>query len=85
MRNCQADALMKRINEASFAMDDVVLYLDTHPNDRNALNFYHQVKEMRREALKTYESQFGPLTPDAVQSTTQWTWLQGRWPWERED
>lgn len=85
MRNCQAEALMKRINETSFAMDDVILYLDTHPEDRNALNFYHQVKAMRQEARNAYESQFGPLTPDAVQNTAQWNWLSGRWPWEGEE
>lgn len=83
MRNCQAEALMKRINETSFAMDDVILYLDTHPEDRNALNYYHQVKKMRQEARTAYENQFGSLTPDAVQNTTQWSWLSGPWPWEK--
>ena len=34
--------IMKQLNEGSFAMDDVLLYLDTHPNDRDALNYYHQ-------------------------------------------
>lgn len=84
MRNRQEETLMNRINEASFAMDDVVLYLDTHPDDRNALNFFHHVKAMRQEAMKAYEEQFGPLTPEGVQSTTQWTWMTDRWPWERE-
>lgn len=76
--------LMKRLNEASFAMDDVLLYLDTHPNDRNAMNYYHQVSAMRREAMNAYESQYGPLMVDAVKSMDEWTWLTDRWPWEGE-
>ena len=33
LMNETARKLMKRINDASFAMDDVILYLDTHPDD----------------------------------------------------
>ena len=46
---------MKRIDDASFAMDDVILYLDTHPDDRNALNYYRYVVALRKEAVKAYE------------------------------
>lgn len=82
--NETARILMQRINEASFAMDDVVLYLDTHPDDRDALNYYHYVVGMRKEAMDAYESQFGPLMPDAVTSDCKWTWMTEKWPWEGE-
>ncbi len=82
--NEAANMLMQRINEASFAMDDVLLYLDTHPDDVNALNYYHYVTQMRKEAMDAYESQFGPLMVDDVQSTDRWTWLTEKWPWEGE-
>ena len=82
--NEAANMLMQRINEASFAMDDVLLYLDTHPEDLNALNYYHYVTQMRKEAMDAYESQFGPLMVDDVQSTDRWTWLTEKWPWEGE-
>ena len=60
--NETARKLMKRIDDASFAMDDVILYLDTHPDDRNALNYYRYVVALRKEAVKAYEASFGPLT-----------------------
>ena len=41
--NETARTLMQRIYEASFAVDDIVLYLDTHPDDMNALNYYNYV------------------------------------------
>ncbi|MDD6073408.1 MAG: spore coat protein CotJB [Otoolea sp.] len=84
MRNLQKENLMKRIDEASFAMDDAALFLDTHPQDINALNYYHYVTAMRREAMRAYEEQFGPLMIDAVRDSGRWTWGTEHWPWERE-
>lgn len=76
--------LMKKINESSFAMDDVLLYLDTHPTDLRAMNFYHYVAGMRKEAMDIYEKQYGPLMVDSVPNQNEWTWTAGKWPWEGE-
>ena len=45
------EALMKQINETGFAMDDVLLYLDTHPTDAKALAYYHYVTIMYNLSL----------------------------------
>ena len=79
-----ARKLMKRIDDASFAMDDVILYLDTHPDDRNALNYYRYVVALRKEAVKAYEASFGPLTIEDADDACTWSWLTERWPWEGE-
>ena len=73
--------LMKQINEASFAMDDVLLFLDTHPNNREALQYYKSVSAMRRNAMAAYQSQFGPLMVDDVTGNS-WSWVTEKWPWE---
>ena len=39
--------LMKIINQASFAMDDVKLFLDTHPSCSEAIEYYKKVKKIR--------------------------------------
>lgn len=80
--NSSCDALLKRVYEVSFAMDDVVLYLDTHPEDREALNFYHYVSNLRRQAVEAYEAQCGPLMFDQVQDENYWSWVNDPWPWE---
>ena len=69
---------------ASFAMDDVILYLDTHPDDRNALNYYRYVVALRKESVKAYEASFGPLTIEDADDACTWSWLTERWPWEGE-
>ena len=79
-----ARKLMKRIYDASLAMDDVILYLDTHPDDRNALNYYRYVVALRKEAVNANEASFGPLTIEDADDACTWSWLSERWPWEGE-
>lgn len=74
-------AMMQQIHEASFAMDDVLLFLDTHPDDTEAMNYYRSVVNMRKNALDAYQRQFGPLLVDNVTSGT-WDWVTEKWPWE---
>lgn len=80
--NETARMMMQRVYETGFAMDDMGLYLDTHPTDRDALNYYYYVANLNRDAVRAYENQFGPLTAGAVKNENQWTWLTGNWPWE---
>lgn len=75
--------LMNEIYQYSFAVDDVLLYLDTHPEDQEALAYYQAMKDSRREAVKAYEAQYGPLTKDGIRDCADyWTWVNSPWPWE---
>lgn len=80
----EKDTLMKRIDQASFAVDDVLLYLDTHPEDQEALKYYQYAAGLRREAVDAWQRQYGPLTVDSAYSTDRWSWLTEKWPWEGE-
>lgn len=76
--------LLKKINEVSFAVDDISLYLDTHPCDEKALAYYQEMSEIRNKALKEYAKCYGPLTIDTANESCsrQWEWVQQPWPWE---
>ena len=52
------EKLMDIITKASFAMDDVKLFLDTHPNCMEALEYYHKAKEMRGRGVGNVHPQF---------------------------
>ena len=43
--------LFEYINQVSFAVDDVKLFLDTHPENQKALEYFQKYKEKRIEAL----------------------------------
>lgn len=43
--------LFQWINMVSFAVNDIVLYLDTHPTDQKALSYFNHFREVRMKAL----------------------------------
>ena len=65
-QNQQREMLLKKINEVSFAVDDILLFLDTHPDCQEALDFYRQNVAIRKEALSEYARLYGPLTIDTA-------------------
>lgn len=75
--------LMDKINQYSFAMNEANLFLDTHPFDTEALNFFQKYRELRVEAVKEYAKYYAPLAIDyAVCDKTPWSWVNEPWPWE---
>ena len=46
--------LLDWINVLSFAVDDAKLFLDTHPCDQEALEYFDEFKKQRVQALKEY-------------------------------
>jgi spore coat protein JB len=82
MMEKEREKLLQYISEVSFALDDCILFLDTHPNNEEALEYYHKYNEMRNEAREEYENCFGPLTNRGVVSDNMWTWVAEKWPWE---
>ena len=43
--------LMNLINQFSFMVDDIALYLDTHPTCRDGIDAYKHYKMLREEAI----------------------------------
>lgn len=78
--------LLRSINEVSFAVNDILLYLDTHPCDEKALAYYRDVMDQRRKLMDEYARMCGPLTvDDAVLSAGDtWKWMEQPFPWEKE-
>lgn len=75
------DDLLKQVYETGFAVDDAVLFLDTHPTDIHAMRYYSQAQAANKQAVQAYEEAYGPLTAERVTSE-QWDWIKDPWPWE---
>lgn len=56
------EQLFCRIQQLGFTVDDIVLYLDTHPNCQKALAYYQRQRDLLREAREEYNRKYGPLT-----------------------
>ena len=76
--------LMDVINKTSFAVNDIQLFLDSHPDCSEALAYFHEHNEIRNAALKEYSRRFGPLTIETACEAphNHWAWIHGKWPWE---
>lgn len=78
--------LLQQINEVSFAVNDILLYLDTHPDDEKALAFFEDVSDRRNQLLAEYAKGLRPTDRRHRSKTceTSWKWSQQPFPWERE-
>lgn len=65
-----------------FAVDEAVLFLDTHPDDKAALDYYHKAVNEYKMAVKNYTDAFGPLNVTQNMSRDAWQWTDGCMPWE---
>ncbi len=79
--NTEKKEMLMQIRELKFSVNDLALYLDTHPNDRNALNLHNQYSQDLRNLTNQYQKKFGPLTIECP--CNKWRWIDLPWPWER--
>lgn len=84
MNKMNQKQLLMFITEVSFALDDIALYLDTHPDCSKALAAYANYKKMRTQAIKDYNMLYGPLNKYQVSNENYFDWVNDPWPWERE-
>ena len=65
-----------------FSMIDLNLYLDTHPNDSNAIKMYQELQKEYDELVRLNEKNGTQITPGSSNDATNWQWISGPWPWE---
>lgn len=83
MNNCmEQKKLLNWISMISFSMVDITQYLDTHPRDAEALDYFNHLNKLRTQAMKEYTSVYGPLILDIFHPEDSWCWALQPWPWE---
>lgn len=81
--SAQKTALLA-LQQLSFSLVDLNLYLDTNPTNQQAINDYNQLFEEYWEAKANYELQYGPMNNFGhCPATYPWSWINDPWPWER--
>lgn len=80
--NRSPQQLMHTINVASFALDDLGLFLNTHPDCQDAFDLYEQQRDIRTQAIREYTECLGPVTKYNVNTRQGWSWTETPWPWE---
>lgn len=80
----EQEKLLHDIGILNFVTIELSLYLDTHPADRNAMEYFNHYNHMTKQAKKEYAEKFGPLTLDTADTTDcgTWKWATLPMPWE---
>ena len=75
------EELTMQIKAYQFAVTDIALYLDTHPEDEKALCLHREYTRRLKELRDKYQKVYGPLTIEYP--CNKWRWFEEPWPWER--
>lgn len=77
------EELLFNILMYKFALTELNLFLDTHPNNNQMINLYKQYLNEEKRICNEYEKNYGPLTVDSLNlGNTSWDWIKSPWPWE---
>ena len=73
----------EQLRESRFAVIDSAMFLDTHPDDSAALEFYRRKQQKFEQAKAEYQQKIGPLDIfDVDVSNGCWQWTDEPWPWQ---
>jgi len=76
--------LMKLIQQYSFALVECNLFLDSHPKNSEALEYFEKLQEKLADFTEEYEEKYGPLTVYGSCGDS-WSWVTAPWPWEASE
>ena len=77
--------LLNKISKVGFILNELALFLDTHPENVQALRHYEFYQKKHDELTREYENKYGHfLTRRMANNSDRWTWCDGPWPWEKE-
>ena len=73
---------LTELQTLGFAVQDLGLYLDTHPHDREVMALYREYQKRYDACAEDYKRKYGPLNRRQVPDTECYQWMTGPWPWE---
>jgi len=76
--------MLKKIQEVSFALTDLNLYLDTHPECTQGLELFEKLAGTLKSLKSDYNGKYGPLYARDSDNPTFFEWVKDgyKWPWE---
>lgn len=73
---------LSELQVLAFAVQELALYLDTHPEDTEALELYRQYQELYQKCSESYQQKIRPLNHATPSQDGNYAWLDDPWPWE---
>ena len=80
------EEMMSELSAVSFALNDLTLYLDTHPDCPDGTALFYRLLEQRLKLLSEFADKFYPLTQISMITgnfeQNKYGWPEGPMPWE---
>ena len=75
------EEMAKKLKCYRFAIIELELYLDTHPDDEKAICLHREYANKFKVLEDKYQKVYGPLS--IMYPCNKWRWLEEPWPWKR--
>lgn len=76
--------MLQDIGIIDFVLVELTLYLDTHPYDSAAMDFFNHYSRIKNQMCREFSQKYFPLTKDMAESNNEWRWGMAPLPWEGE-
>ncbi len=82
--NNEMNRMLNDIGIVDFILVDLTQYLDTHPYDQAALNYFTHYSKIKQKMVHEFSMNFYPLTKEHNDSTKEFRWNSPKTPlaWE---
>jgi spore coat protein JB len=84
MEEDNMEQMLNDIGVIGFVLTDLSLYLDTHPDDRNALEYFNHYAGLKKRMVKDFSQKYYPLVMEYSDCNNEWRWGMAPMPWEGE-
>ena len=71
------EEMIMKIRSLDFAIVELGLYLDTHPDDQRALCMHREYARQLKDLKDKYQKIYGPLS--IFYPCNKWRWLEEPW------
>ena len=72
---------LTELQTMAFAINELALYLDTHRDDKEALDLYRTYQKLYHDGVAMYSKEYGPMN-HKTPGEGPYKWLDDPWPWE---
>lgn len=79
------EEMLQKLMELDFITLDLGLFLNSHPEESEAIQAYNQVVTTADALRMKYEEAYGPLCSfrSYAKNEAEWEWKNNPWPWQR--
>ena len=77
------EVLLLKLSQMEFALNDLSLYLDLHPNDTAVFNKFREYTNEYKRYLNEFEKTYRPLCLSSINKDS-YEYYKNPWPWDND-